>query len=144
MKKVCAINGSLRENKNTATLLGKVLGVKDAFAFGMVETEQINLYDLQYTGCRSCFACKFKGGTSYGRCGSSRVAHLLHYNHMAAPRVLWTSSISLHDLQDGISDFDLLPVSSEANAIILSVHFCIPTEIPLIVFLYNGWNETGY
>lgn len=69
MKKVYAINGSPRKNKNTATLLDKVLeGVRAAFAPGAVETERINLYDLHYTGCRSCFACKLKGGASYGRC----------------------------------------------------------------------------
>ena len=69
MKKVYAINGSPRKNKNTATLLDKVLeGVKDAFETGMVETERINLYDLQFTGCKSCFACKLKDGVSYGKC----------------------------------------------------------------------------
>jgi len=69
MKKVYAINGSPRKNKNTATLLDKVLeGVKDAFEPGLVETERINLYDLQFTGCKSCFACKLKDGASYGKC----------------------------------------------------------------------------
>jgi multimeric flavodoxin WrbA len=32
------------------------------------ETELIHLYDLDYKGCTSCFACKLKGGASYGRC----------------------------------------------------------------------------
>lgn len=69
MKKVYAINGSPRKNKNTATLLDKVLeGVKDTFAPGEVMTERINLYDLHFTGCRSCFACKLKDGASYGKC----------------------------------------------------------------------------
>ena len=45
MKKVYAINGSPRRNRNTATLLDKVLeGCRDAFP-GMVETERINLGD---------------------------------------------------------------------------------------------------
>lgn len=69
MKKVYAINGSPRKNKNTATLLDKVLeGVKDAYPPGTVKTERVNLYDLQYTGCKSCFACKLKNGPSYGKC----------------------------------------------------------------------------
>ena len=39
MKKVYAINGSPRRNRNTATLLDKVLeGCRDAFP-GMVETD---------------------------------------------------------------------------------------------------------
>ena len=68
MKKVYAINGSPRRNRNTATLLDKVLeGCRDAFP-GMVETERINLGDLHYTGCKSCFACKLKDGPSYGTC----------------------------------------------------------------------------
>lgn len=69
MKKVFAINGSPRKNKNTATLLDKVLkGVKDAYTTETVEIERIDLYDLQFTGCKSCFACKLKNGHNYGRC----------------------------------------------------------------------------
>ena len=67
--KVYAINGSPRKNKNTATLLQKALdGVKEAAKDKEVETEIINLYDLNYTGCKSCFACKRLGGTNYGKC----------------------------------------------------------------------------
>ncbi|WP_160690876.1 flavodoxin family protein [Clostridium sp. C2-6-12] len=67
--KVYAINGSPRKNKNTATLLQKALdGVKESAKDKEVETEIINLYDLNYTGCKSCFACKRLGGTSYGKC----------------------------------------------------------------------------
>lgn len=32
------------------------------------ETELIYLYDLNFKGCVSCFACKLKGGKSYGKC----------------------------------------------------------------------------
>ena len=32
------------------------------------DTELIHLYDLTYTGCTSCFACKLKCGKSYGKC----------------------------------------------------------------------------
>ncbi|KZL90404.1 flavodoxin family protein [Clostridium magnum] len=67
--KVYAINGSPRKNKNTATLLQKALdGVKESAKDKEIETEIINLYDLNYTGCKSCFACKRLGGTSYGKC----------------------------------------------------------------------------
>ena len=65
--KVYAINGSPRKTKNTATLLNKALeGVKASNP--EAETEIINLYDLNYTGCKSCFACKLVGGKSYGKC----------------------------------------------------------------------------
>ena len=63
--KVMAINGSPRKNGNTATLLNKAL--EGASAEG-AETEMIHLYDLDFKGCISCFACKRIGGKSYGRC----------------------------------------------------------------------------
>jgi multimeric flavodoxin WrbA len=67
--KVYAINGSPRKNKNTATLLQKALdGVKESVVGKEIKTEIINLYDLNYTGCKSCFACKRLGGKSYGKC----------------------------------------------------------------------------
>ena len=63
--KIIAFNGSPRKNWNTATLLKKAL---EGAASNGAETELIHLYDLNYKGCLSCFACKTKGGTSYGRC----------------------------------------------------------------------------
>lgn len=67
--KVYAINGSPRKNKNTAILLQRALdGVKESAKDKKIETEIINLYDLNYTGCKSCFACKRLGGASYGKC----------------------------------------------------------------------------
>ena len=62
---VIAINGSPRKDCNTAKLLKKAL--EGAAAKG-AETEIINLYDLDFKGCHSCFACKRKGGKSYGKC----------------------------------------------------------------------------
>jgi len=63
--KVMAVNGSPRKNWNTATLLGQAL--KGAASQG-AETELIHLYDLNFKGCISCFACKTRGGKSYGKC----------------------------------------------------------------------------
>ena len=63
--KILAINGSPRKNGNTATLLNKSL--EGATSNG-AEIELINLYDLQYRGCISCFSCKRIGGKSYGKC----------------------------------------------------------------------------
>lgn len=65
--RVYAINGSPRKDFSTAKLL-------DAFLEGAasagenVETVRIDLYDLDYKGCTECFACKRKGGASYGNC----------------------------------------------------------------------------
>ena len=63
--KLLAINGSPRKNWNTATLIGKAL--EGAVSTG-AETELVHLYDLNYKGCISCFACKTKDGKSYGHC----------------------------------------------------------------------------
>ena len=63
--KIMAINGSPRKTWNTATLLKKAL--KGAASQG-AETELVHLYDLNFKGCISCFACKTRGGKSYGRC----------------------------------------------------------------------------
>ena len=55
MKKIYAINGSPRQNGNTAQLLKNALaGAESAGA----ETELIQLGLLNFSGCRSCFACK--------------------------------------------------------------------------------------
>ena len=65
MGTVIAINGSPRKKWNTATLLEHTLeGAKSQGA----ETELVHLYDLDFKGCTSCFACKLKGGKSYGKC----------------------------------------------------------------------------
>jgi multimeric flavodoxin WrbA len=62
---VIAFNGSPRKKWNTATLLEKAL---EGAASQGAETEFFHLYDLNYKGCVSCFACKTKDGKSYGRC----------------------------------------------------------------------------
>lgn len=70
--KVIAFNGSPRKKWNTAILLNKVL---EGAASQRAETELIQLYDLNYKGCISCFACKMKDSKSkmkdsksYGKC----------------------------------------------------------------------------
>lgn len=62
---VIGINGSQRKQWNTATLVSKAL--EGAAAQGAT-TELIHLYDLDFKGCKSCFACKMRGGKSYGKC----------------------------------------------------------------------------
>lgn len=66
--KIYAINGGPRKTWNTATMLQNFLDGA-ASAGEDVETEMINLFDLNYKGCYSCFSCKLKDGKSYGKCG---------------------------------------------------------------------------
>ena len=55
--KATIINASPRKNWNTSQLLKSALeGAKSVGA----DTEYIDLYDLNFTGCRSCLACKRK------------------------------------------------------------------------------------
>ena len=58
MKSVILINASPRKNANTAQLLQEAQkGAQTAGA----QTELVHLYDLKFTGCRSCLACKRQG-----------------------------------------------------------------------------------
>ncbi|MBN1906314.1 MAG: flavodoxin family protein [Deltaproteobacteria bacterium] len=64
--RVMAINGSPRKEWNTGIMLKKALeGAESKGA----ETEIIHLYDYNFKGCTSCFACKIRGGKGYGTCG---------------------------------------------------------------------------
>ena len=55
---VIGINGSPRKGWNTSTLVSDALeGASSAGA----DTETVDLYDHQYSGCRSCFGCKRVG-----------------------------------------------------------------------------------
>ncbi len=63
--KVIAINGSPRKSWNTAALLNSAL---EGAASKGASTEIVHLYDLDYKGCISCFACKRRWGASYGKC----------------------------------------------------------------------------
>ena len=63
--KVIAVNGSPRKKWNTATLLERAL---EGAASKGAETKLMHLYDLDFKGCVSCFACKMIDGPSYGRC----------------------------------------------------------------------------
>jgi len=63
--KIIGLNGSPRKNWNSAIMLDHAL--KGAASAG-AETEMIHLCDLNFSGCRSCFACKRIGGRSFGRC----------------------------------------------------------------------------
>lgn len=59
-KKIFIINASPRKNWNTDKMCrGFAQGVKNAGG----EAEIIYLYDIDFKGCRSCFACKLMAKT---------------------------------------------------------------------------------
>jgi len=64
---IMIINGSPRVAFSTACLCARFSdGVRSACQ--EVETSIVNLYDYNYSGCRSCFACKDIRSRHYGRC----------------------------------------------------------------------------
>jgi len=71
---VIAINGSPRKNGNSAAMLeAAIKGAKENGA----AVERIDLFDLNYKGCVSCFACKVKNAKTNGLCAykdASRIA----------------------------------------------------------------------
>ena len=63
--KALIINGGPRKNWTTAKMLESAMkGAADAGA----ETELIHLFDYEFTGCKSCFACKLKNSKAGGIC----------------------------------------------------------------------------
>ena len=65
--KFFAINGSHRVDGNTAKLLDSAIeGIKSVS--NDFEVKSVNLYDVPFNGCKSCFACKKINGRHYGKC----------------------------------------------------------------------------
>lgn len=63
--KAVFINGGPRKKWSTYNMLEKAMdGAEDAGA----EVEFINLYDYDFKGCKSCFACKLKNAKTNGLC----------------------------------------------------------------------------
>lgn len=102
LMKVIAINGSPRKNKNTATILNNVL--HGAASCG-AETEFINLYDLNYKGCISCFACKLKNGKSYGKCALKDDLTPILEKISTADAIILGSPIYLHSITGAMKSF---------------------------------------
>ena len=59
------VNGSPRKNWNTAKMLESAMkGATEAGA----DVEMVNLYDIDFKGCKSCFACQLKEAKTDGVC----------------------------------------------------------------------------
>lgn len=64
-KEIYIINGGNRKDKNTDKMCKSFAkGVEEAGGKARI----IYLYDVDFKGCRSCFACKLLGGKNYGKC----------------------------------------------------------------------------
>lgn len=106
--KAIVLNGSPRKNWNTALMLKEAQkGVASVGA----ETEYIDLYDLNYTGCRSCLACKRKGAER-NKCFWKDDLSPVIDRIFAVDTLIIGSPIYLGD------------ITSQVHALIERLHFC--------------------
>ena len=107
--KAIILNASPRKNWNTAQLLKAAQkGAEEAGA----ETEYIDLYDLNFTGCRSCLLCKRKDGERCKCFWKDDLSPLLD-RVFAADVLLIGSPIYLGD------------TTSQFHAFVERLHFCM-------------------
>lgn len=100
--KAIAINGSPRKSWNTATLLQKAL---DGARSKGAETKLVHLYDLEYRGCTSCFACKRKNSRFIGHCAMRDDLTDVLEEVMASDVLLLGSPIYLGDVTGAVRSF---------------------------------------
>ena len=63
--KAMFFNGSPRKNWNTAKALDAAAEGAKSVGF---DVERVDLYDVKFNGCASCFACKLKNRKTNGVC----------------------------------------------------------------------------
>ena len=106
--KAVILNGSPRKKWNTDLMLREA--EKGAASVG-AETEYINLFDLNYTGCRSCMACKRKGADRCKCYWKDDLSPVLD-SIFSADALIIGSPIYLGD------------ITSQVHGLIESLHFC--------------------
>ncbi len=106
--KTIILNGSPRKNWNTAMMLKEAQRGADSVG---AETEYIDLFDLSYTGCRSCLACKRKDAERC-RCFWKDDLSPLIDRIFAADALIIGSPIYLGD------------IPSQVHGLIERLHFC--------------------
>ncbi len=106
--KTIILNGSPRKNWNTAMMLKEAQ--KGAESVG-AETEYVDLFDLTYTGCRSCLLCKRKGAERCKCFWKDDLSPLID-RIFAADALIVGSPIYLGD------------ITSQVHGLIERLHFC--------------------
>lgn len=98
------INGSPRKDGNTATMCRAYAdGVKAHDKDASIEI--FNLYDYDYKGCRSCFACKLKDATTYGKCAVKDDITPILDKALAADILILATPIYLMDVSGEYKSF---------------------------------------
>ncbi|MCM1270731.1 MAG: flavodoxin family protein [Ruminococcus flavefaciens] len=98
---VIAINGSPRKNGNTITLLKEALKGAESQD---IQTQQVDLYDLKYKGCVSCFYCKRKD-RPHGTCAMRDDLSPLLEKLKAVDAVIFGSPIYYDNITSGMTAF---------------------------------------
>jgi len=143
MMKIIAINGSPRKDKNTATLLDYAL--QGAASIG-AETEMINLYDLNYKGCVSCFACKLKDRKNLGKCAYRDDLSPVLEKVMDADVILLGSPIYYHFVTGQMRSFMerlMFPIDSYAIDTNTGMQRALLNKVIPVGFIYtmNAWES---
>lgn len=101
---IIIINGSPRVDGNTVRMC-------QAFAGGVkssgknISFEIVNLYELDFKGCKSCFACKRKGAESYGKCVLKDAVSPVLEKVKNAGAVVFASPVYLMDITGEMKSF---------------------------------------
>lgn len=99
--RVLAVNGSPRKNGNTAALLEHALsGARSRGAEG----RRVDLYDLRYRGCVSCFYCKRKD-RPHGTCALRDDLSPLLAEIRESDAVIFGSPIYYDNITSGMATF---------------------------------------
>jgi len=106
--KAIILNGSPRKNWNTALLLKEAQKGAESVS---AETDYIDLFDLSYTGCRSCLACKRKGAVRCKCFWKDDLSPVID-RIFAADALIIGSPIYLGD------------ITSQVHGLIERLHFC--------------------
>lgn len=101
--KIFCINGGPRKYWNTATML-KSFGEGAVSVAPNVDVTTVHLFDLKYTGCVSCFACK-RDAPTYGKCAVKDDIHDLLKEVSFADGVALGSPIYFHDITAQLRGF---------------------------------------
>lgn len=99
---IFVINGSPRKNFNTAAMFNSFIdGVKSVNE--NINVNVINLYDLNYSGCKSCFGCKL--AKTYGTCIIKDDLHDLLPRMYQADGIVFASPIYFGDMSGQMKCF---------------------------------------
>lgn len=137
--KLLALNGSARREWNTAKMLEAAMeGARAAGA----ETKLVNLFDIDYKGCRGCSACKLLGGKFYGACAQQDGLTDILEEAKAADVLLLGSPIYFSDVTGMMRSFIerfLFPTLTYSR----DMHRLYKKRVSVgLVYTYNAPEET--